>query len=111
MSGVNPQPLRSDDVTAPNLFYKCPLLSLTEWIGGIILFIHVIHLPLTVTSGWVVDLKLKRLMVKMAASWSAHHVKCDTFLACLQLFLDHKRGKPRICLFCLQMSEPESRQN
>ena len=53
MSGVNPSSLGADGllVTAPSLFYKGPLLTLTEWIGRIILSVHVNHLPLTEAAG------------------------------------------------------------
>lgn len=51
MSGVNPWPLGGGDVICDSLFYKRPLLSLTEWIGRIILSIHVNHLPLIDAAG------------------------------------------------------------
>ena len=53
MSGVNPSSLGADGllVTVPSLFYKGPLLTLTEWIGRIILSVHVNHLPLTEAAG------------------------------------------------------------
>lgn len=79
-------------VTAPNLFYKCPLLSLTEWIGGIILSSHIIQLPATDAAGWVVDSKLKKkktdgengYKVESLVHMSTHPVKCGTF-PCLSL--------------------------
>lgn len=101
-------------MTATSLGYKCPLVSVTDWIGGTILSIRVNHLPLIDAAGWVVDLKFlkdwwwkwlhgREFILNECPSCEMWHFSLSVS-SCSRTIKDKE---PRIYLFCPQMNKPK----